>query len=223
MNSDYIVLIPARNGSKGLPNKNIKLLNGKPLFMYAVEQGLKFSNRVIISTNIPQILNMQPIEGVEIHKRSEAIAQDISTMDEVIHDLILSKNLMEMNLILLQPTSPLRTSYDILESINIFEKNNFDVLFTSTFENKSILKSGFTEGNKFFPISNPEYCFTNRQSLPEVYKPNGAIYIFKANKFLEKSKIPSANMGTFTMPEDRSIDIDNDDDFKKAEMIIRAL
>ena len=216
-----IAIVPLRNDSKGLPGKNIREFCGKPLFYRTVEQGLKVADECIVSTDIEDILmGLLPIpNGVKLRKRDKNLASDTASMESVIQDVLINIDFKDSTIILLQATSPLRTYKDIQSALNLFSSQKFDIVFSVCRSNSSILKNGFLEGNKFSAISKLEYLFQNRQQLPETYKPNGAVYVFKGEHFLNNNGFKFQSPGSVVMPEERSLDIDTIRDFKKAEQI----
>ena len=122
----------------------------------------------------------------------------------------------------MQPTSPLRKDFDIKNAIRIFERGKFSLVMSLTQKESKILKYGFFSGTNFLPVNHPKYCFENRQELPSVYAPNGAIYIFSAREFLKDKSFPSDNMGGSLMEPVFSTDIDNENDLEAAEKFIRS-
>ena len=214
-------IVPLRNDSKGLPGKNIREFCGKPLFYRAVEQGLKVADECIVTTDIEEILmGRLPVPNeVKLKKRPKNLATDTASMESVIQDVLVNLDLKDSTIILLQATSPLRTETDIQSALNLFLHKKFDIVFTICRSNSSILKNGFLEGNEFSAISKFEHLFQNRQQLPETYKPNGAVYVFEGEQFLDNKGFKFKSPGGVIMPEERSFDIDTITDFKKAERI----
>jgi len=87
---------------------------------------------------------------------------------------------------------------------------------------RSVLKWGRLEGDRFVPLSDPAHCFANRQSLPPVVKPNGAVYVLDAARFVASGSFVSEHIGALVMPAERSHDIDNLQDFERAEALLRT-
>ncbi len=222
---NILAIIPARGGSKGIPRKNIKFLAGKPLIAYSIETVAKskYVDKIVVSTEDPEIKDISKSYGVEIINRPKELAKDDSpTIDAVAHSL----NSLEKDgyladiIVLLQPTSPLRTEFDIDNSIDIFMKNNCEaVVSICTLDHsphlsfkieKGYLKSFF--GNK--------YLSTRRQDLPLLYRPNGAIYIIKPRTLYKYKSFYPPNTIPYIMPIERSIDIDNEFDFFLSEFLI---
>ena len=216
----HIAIVPARQGSKGLKNKNFLDFCGRPLYRHAVDQALRVSDLCILSTDNGAILKKtNREEKVIIHARPPQLASDTSTIDHSVIDIIKKFNLKDRTIILLQPTSPLRTDADIEAALTLYKASNFDLVMSVCGTDPKILKSGFTRGKTFIPISKSKYCFMNRQSLPSTFKPNGAIFIFDSSWFLKNNGFESDKIGHILMDEELSMDIDDEKDFKIAERL----
>ena len=129
--------------------------------------------------------------------------------------------LQKSTIVLLQPTSPLRRDEDISKCIKTFKNNTFDLVFTVSSQDRAVLKSGFVRGNKFVPIGEPDFTFMNRQDLPELFRPNGAVYVFNGGWFVENNGFTSNNIGVVEMPKENSLDIDNQVDFDRVAQIYK--
>jgi N-acylneuraminate cytidylyltransferase len=121
---------------------------------------------------------------------------------------------------LLQATSPLRRDGDIRNAIALYETGRFKLVMSVTKTDPGILKYGTVEDGCFTPISEPEYCFSNRQSLPSVSRPNGAIYVFSPEVFMRNASLKTSSIGAIEMPEACSIDIDSLADLEVAETML---
>ena len=215
--NQFVSIIPIRSGSKGLKNKNTKLLKGIPLYKHTLFQSLRIINKTIISTDIDSVINSQKEKNTLVLKRQKNLCTDSAEIKDVLLDIIQKKDLQKKVIVLLQVTSPLRSDLDIIEAIKIYEQGNFSMVMSVTEGDSSVLKYGFIFDNKFKSLNDKKYNFANRQQLPKVYKPNGAIYIFSAKEFLRKKSFPNKSIGCYVMPNERSIDIDNEEDFKQIE------
>lgn len=222
MVEDYVCLIPLRAGSKGLVQKNLLPLNGLPLYMHTLQQALRIIPEVFISTDIPEIASRKP-RNYKVIQRPSRLATDDTPMSSVISHFIEFEQVQNKNIVLLQATSPLRLDKDIIKSIILHSKLTFDTVLTVTKTSSTILKTGFLSGDTFTPVSGGEYCFSNRQQLPKVVQPNGAVYVFSAKSFLlSGSKIPTSSIGAVQMPVNRSLDIDSMEDLKKANKFLTS-
>lgn len=210
-------LVPVRGGSKGLPGKNIRNLAGSPLYVHAVRQGQTHAARGIVSTDIPEILRDGGPAGCEVLSRPAELATDTTPMDAVISHAIETLNLEGGAILLLQATSPMRLDSDIQAACDLFESGEHDLVMSVCRTDSAVLKYGLLDGPGFTPLADPAYCFSNRQTLPDVYRPNGAIYVFGVDWFRRNGGLATDNIGAVVMPEDRSIDIDTLADFERAE------
>ncbi len=213
----WTAVIPLRAGSKGLPGKNMRELAGKPLYRHAVDVALEAgASRVILSTDIPEILSADLPPGVHTLSRPEPLCGDDVPMAPVfLHALQATKT--EGTVVLLQATSPLRQVEDISAALALFESDQFDLVMTVTEADRGVLKWGRTDGKRFIPLSDPVHCFSNRQSLPPVVRPNGAVYVTRAEWFLAHESFVSDSMGCVQMSSERSLDIDTMADFERCE------
>ncbi|KQX19537.1 MULTISPECIES: acylneuraminate cytidylyltransferase family protein [unclassified Sphingomonas] len=218
-----IGIIPVRAGSKGLPGKNVRPLLGKPLYRHAVDQALRTLDGCVISTDIPEILSSGDLpERCRIVKRPEDLAADDTPMAPVIaHAIDMLADATDI-VVLLQATSPLRSDADIRAAVELHRHGGFDLTMSVTRAESSILKYGYIEDGKFVAVSHPEYCFTNRQKLPAVYRPNGAIYVISVPAFRRYGGLAMPEIGAFEMPAERSGDIDILSDFVLMENLMRA-
>ncbi len=220
--SKFVVIVPCRAGSKGLLRKNILPFCGRELYKWAVQQGQRFSDLVIVSTDIEEILACDHGRGVLVHNRDSSISEDFSPMDKVILDVIDKYNLIDVNIVLLQPTSPLRLHEDIIQCIDLFTEGDYDLVLTASNTDSSCLKFGMIEGSQFSPLSDSSYPFMNRQSLPLVYRPNGAVYVFNSRWFKANGGFSTEKIGVHVMPRERSLDIDTKKDFLDCELAFRG-
>ena len=218
-------IIPARGGSKGIPRKNIKLLNGKPVIAYSIDASLSSDliKDTYVTTEDDEISKISEEYGAKVINRPQDLAEDNSTtVDVILHSLdCLEKegNLPDF-FVLLQPTSPLRTETDINNAIELFINGECDALISvSEIEHTSMMT--FEIKDHFLsPDCDDSVLNKRRQDLPKHFRPNGAIYITtpeslrKAKTFIPKKTIP------YIMPPERSIDLDVEFDFKLAEFLL---
>ncbi len=219
-----IAIIPARGGSKGIPKKNLVQLLGKPLIDWTIEAALQstYITEAVVTSDDDAILeNAQKFKKVLLIDRPKELAQDNSRTEPVLlHALeFLKKQKKEFDyLVLLQPTSPLRTAEDIDAAFETLLKSEATSLISVIKPAHHPLKSfkinekGFLEG-----LVNNEFPFMPRQVLPKVYQPNGAIYIIKITEFLKKNTLFTNKTINFTMSPAKSIDIDTFEDIKRVE------
>ena len=223
-----LALITARGGSKGLPRKNIKPLLGKPLIAWTVEQAKnsKYIDKVVVSTDDEEIAEISKKYGAEVpFLRPKELARDDSpTIDAIIHAINWFEERGEFFdiLILLQPTSPLRTTEDIDNAIELFLNNKDALSLISVKENEHPPFWSLEIENKFLkPLFGEEYFKKRRQELPKSYMPNGAIFISYVDILKKYKTFYTPKTIAYIMPPERSIDIDNEFDFLLAEFILK--
>ena len=220
-----LALIPARSGSKGIRNKNIKLFCGKPLIQWSIEAALKtsFIDRVIVSTDSLEYANLAINLGAEVPfiRPAKYARDDSPSIDMILHAL---DHIPEAkNILLLQPTSPLRDYKDI-ESIYSFwdSKPNQSVVSISK---SKMHPSWMFELNKDLTINSysKEIKAFRRQDLPDIYIINGSLYLASRDFLIkEKSFITPDTLG-FIMPKEKSIDIDDEKDWIYAEAVMNQI
>ncbi len=223
-----LVVIPARGGSKGVPKKNIKLLNGKPLINYTIEAARDiFDDTVIcITTDCQEIKDVvENTTGLKVpFLRPNELATDTAgTYEVLLHALdFYKKNGYKADtLILLQPTSPLRTSQHIKDAIKLYSKD-IDMVVSVKQTKSNPYYVLFEDANDGFLAKSKEASFTRRQDCPEVWELNGAIYVINI-KSLQKEPIGSFKKTIkFVMNETESIDIDSMLDWVCCETILNG-
>lgn len=219
-----IAIIPARSGSKGLKDKNIIDLCGKPLIAYSIEAALETSlfDHIIVSTDSEHYAEIAQHYGAEVMMRGEALSNDKATTFMVLEDIL--KNRLQESIdyfVLLQPTSPLRTSKHITEAIEKFESKieHFDFLVSmKEAEHAKVLVNPIDddESLKYFDTDFSNY---RRQGYKD-YSPNGAIFIAKPDSYLEQKHFFGAKALSYIMSAEDSVDIDGALDLVVAKEII---
>ena len=228
--SNILCTICARGGSKGVKNKNIKELNGKPLIAYTIEQA-KDSNlfeHIVISTDSDDIANIAKIYGAEVFfKRSSEMATDTAGKLDVIRDAFKRSeeyyNRTFDYLIDLDATAPLRSVEDIIDSFNQFKENSNDNLITAMPSRRSpyfnLVEQD--ENGKVYLSKKLDNKIIRRQDAPKSYDMNASIYIWKRDIILNENSIFLEKTGLYVMPEERSIDIDTEFDFKFVDFLMK--
>lgn len=211
-----LVIIPARGGSKRLPFKNIKLLNGMPLIAHSIEYARQNDiAKVIVSTDDAKIKEIALTYGAEVLLRPQELATDNSPTIETLKHVIKSTSEEFENVILLQPTNPLRPKNLLNEALKIFEQQDCDSLMTVT---RNYQKFGKIEENKFLPYN---YSFGQRsQDLEPLYFENGMLYITKSTMILKDKLLADNNYPMIVNHPYSQVDIDTDEDFNFAEYIL---
>jgi len=216
-------IIPARGGSKTVPRKNIRLLAGKPLIAWTIEEAgkSKYIDRLIVSSEDAEIIKVAQEWGAEVpFVRPEELAEDETLgIEPVIHAINAIGEYYEYT-ILLQPTSPLRTARDIDECIHYCITEDAAFCVSVSIVDKNPYWMYTLEKNKIIsPLMQAERSFDRRQDLPEVYALNGAIFLAQTNYLLQEKSFITEKTRAYIMPADRSLDIDREIDFLYAELI----
>lgn len=215
-----LALIPARGGSKGIPKKNIRLMYGKPLISYSINNAKNshYITDVFVTTDSDEIAEIAEEYGAEVIKRDESLSSDLVTLDPVIYH---AKNCAEKIknkkydvVVTLQPTSPLLKVATLDNAIEYFIKGNFDTVISVI--NKPHLSWGKKE-NKIVPLYKER---KNRQELPPQYFETGAFLIAKSDAVKNNTRI-GENVSVFEVPEEESIDIDDKNDWLLTENIMK--
>jgi N-acylneuraminate cytidylyltransferase/CMP-N,N'-diacetyllegionaminic acid synthase len=223
-----LAIIPARGGSKGIPNKNIKLLANKPLIAYTIEEAFKsrFLDRVIVSTDNSEIANISKKYGAEVpFMRPKNLAEDTTPMHLVLQHAVKylekKKNYKIDIIVRLQPTSPFRKVSDIDAAIEKLLDTNADVVETVS----KLLHPPFwivkLKRDKLYPFIKTKKNYYRRQDSPKLYVINGAVYVIQKKALMKKTNIFDKNTRATIMEPDRSIDIDTPLDFKIAELLLK--
>lgn len=226
-----LFLIPARGGSKGIPNKNITKLLSKPLIGYTIEECLKITNNydceICVSTDSVEIKNVAESFGIKVpFLRPAKIATDTTSSEEVILHAIdwYNNNGIYFNLIvLLQPTSPLRNYKHITEAVNQYLEakiNSIDMIVSVKISKANPYFNLFEENVNGMLTRLISSKYTRRQDCPITYEYNGAIYVININSLKEKGIMQFNLIKKYIMDEISSIDIDEPDDLKICEYFL---
>ena len=231
MEHDIISVITARGGSKALPGKNVALLGGRPLIAYTIKASLnsKFIGTTVVSTDYEDIRKIAIEHGAEApFLRPAELATDTAHSPDVVEHAV---SFYEKNYnkryeitVMLQPTSPFRTSRHLDEAIEKFlEDTTLDSLISIKKQDYPPWWMFKLAGNRLKPAFEFEKGVNvfnlERQQFPAVYRPNGAIYITRRRYLTESGSIVNpANNGFYIMSEEDSIDIDNKAGLYEAEM-----
>ncbi|MCI4411715.1 MAG: acylneuraminate cytidylyltransferase family protein [Thiotrichales bacterium] len=228
--TDVLCTICARGGSKGVKNKNIRPINGKPLIGYTIEQALEscLFDHVVISTDSDDIAKVSETFGAEVFfKRDADLASDTAGKLEVIRDALLKSeahyNKTYKYHVDLDATSPLRDVTDIVESFNQFKRDNNSNLITAMPSRRSPYFN-LVEVDAYGKVAlskKMDGTVVRRQDAPKSYDMNASIYIWTRDALLSQPSLFSDTTGLYVMPEERSIDIDAGVDFEFVEFLMR--
>lgn len=221
-----LALIPARGGSKGIKDKNIIPLAGKPLIAYSIEAAKKskYIDSIVVTTDSEKIAEVAKRYGARVpFLRPVELAADTSkTIDAVLHAIKTLKSMGENydTLVLLQPTQPLRTTDDIGKAIELYYEDgeNGLVSISPVDDSPLLIRSIGADGKLLNLLSQNSTC--RRQDMPNYYKVNGCIYINKIDELNENTSF-NDNKVPFIMDKEHSIDIDEMTDLWMAECYLK--
>jgi len=230
MKNRLLCTICARGGSKGVKNKNIRLLNDKPMIAYTIEQAIESElfKHIVVSTDSQTIADVALEYGAEVFfKRSPKLSSDTAGKLDVIRDAFLRSekyyNIQFDSIIDLDATAPLRDVDDIINAYNQFLRDNNDNLITAMPSRRSPYFN-LVEIDKKGKVTLAKHLdkpIVRRQDVPKSYDMNASIYIWKRDALLNNDTIFLENTGLYVMPEDRSIDVDTELDFEFVEFLMR--
>tara|TARA_B110000259_G_scaffold186087_1_gene236496 strand:+ start:6746 stop:7450 length:705 start_codon:yes stop_codon:yes gene_type:complete len=231
LNKQYNILgvIPARGGSKGIKNKNLHNLNGKPLISFTIEAAKKSKliTDFIVSTDSLEIKKVSEEYGAEVpFIRPAHLSNDKALAVPTIQHAVLYaeslKNITYDYIVMLQPTAPLRTHEDIDNSLSkLIEENGDGIISVVDVENYHPIKMKTIKDGMLLDFVNSDLENPPRQSLPPVYIVNGAIYATKRDVFINKNTFKGNHCIPFIMPQNRSSNIDEPQDFIVAEYFLK--
>ena len=225
MSSNILAVIPARGGSKGVPGKNKRIIGGKPLIAYSIEAAIKSKSldRIVISTDDSDIAEIGLSYGVSVINRPESLALDDSAVTSAVSHAV--KVLRDDEafatdvVVLLQPTSPLRTVEDIDSAIGLYLKTGMTVC--------SVSECGDNHPARMYSISDsrlqslmPKISSLRRQDLPKIYHRNGALYVFSYPSMVADGII-TESMVPYVMGAESSINIDAELDVSFLEAVLK--
>ena len=223
-----LIIIPARAGSKGLPGKNWKLLNGKPLIQYSIEVALELFDKkeICITTDSLEVIELAKSLGLQVpFVRPSTLASDTAGSQDVILHAI---RFWEENyyapdvIILLQPTSPFRKSEHVRSALQIYNESKSIDMVVGVKETKANPYYNLREENEMgFLIPSKVGNFTRRQDCPKVFEVNGAVYIINPISIKNRTMQSFERIIKFQMDEVCSHDIDDEIDWIVAEVLIK--
>ncbi|MBF0099353.1 MAG: acylneuraminate cytidylyltransferase family protein [Desulfobacterales bacterium] len=224
-NQKILGIIPARGGSKGILSKNLREMAGHPLISWVITKAKQsaYIDRLILSSEDQHIIETAKRYGIEIpFIRPQSLARDESTISEVIlHALDVISGFDYV--VCLQPTTPLVIPEDIDGCIQKCISNKAPACVTVTSPNKSPYWMCFLSANdQILPLLGQDYFKKRRQELPNVYIPNGAVYIAQCDWFFNNKSFYSHETIGYVMPNERSIDIDTEMDLVICEGILNG-
>lgn len=209
-----VALIPARGGSKGIPRKNLQQFKGQSLLARTIKiaRMSQYIDHVVVSSEDAEIIQEAKLEGAEVPfvRPHELASDEASSVDVVLHAM--SQLPSHNYVLLLQVTSPLRAVGDIDSSIEFCLKNCAPTCVSVAAVDKHPFFMVSINENGVLKSLYPKNNVSRRQDLPDMYVPNGAIYIVNTTWFLKNKTFISGETVGFVMPKHRSLDIDTTED-----------
>ncbi len=220
-------VITARSGSKGIRDKNIRELNGKPLIAYTIESALQshYIDEVMVSTDSDVYADIAKKFGAVVpflrsNRNSEDMSKSVDVLLEVLDEYEKREKYFD-NIVMLQPTSPLRTYKNLNEAFDLFyEKNADSVVSVCECEHSPLLSGILPDDWSLFEFIKSENNL-RRQELQKFYRLNGAIYISKVTALKEIRSFYGENSYAYIMKQRESIDIDTELDFEYADFLLK--
>lgn len=216
-----IALLPARGGSKRIPGKNLKLLNGKPLLSYALEavKSSSIFDEIVISSDSRDILDFGINQGVMTHNRTEKLSDDFSTISEVTIDFIENAGLVDTDVVCcVLPSNPFLKSSSLLEASLILDA--WDFVFPVIEAQKPIERSLSRSKTGLTKITDSRFEFVRTQDLPSRFYDAGQFYLAQVQTWLSGKSILSSNSFGIELPSGSIVDIDTEEDWQLAEILL---
>ncbi|MFT7261383.1 MAG: CMP-N,N'-diacetyllegionaminic acid synthase [Glaciecola sp.] len=217
---NIICIIPARGGSKGVPRKNIKMLNGKPLLQYSIEQASQTAaiNCVYVSTDDDEIKTYAQQSGAKVIVRPESLSGDIATSESALIHVLDELNEPVDYIVFLQCTSPIREPQDIQKAIQLLLQEEADSLLSVVHDHSFLWKEEYGQG---VSVNYDYMARPRRQDMPLQYRENGSIYIVKPEILRKHNNRLGGKIVLFPMADDSAVDIDTEHDLLLAESILQ--
>jgi CMP-N-acetylneuraminic acid synthetase len=226
--SKSVGVIPARGGSKGILHKNIRDLAGKPLIAYTIEAALKAKTlrRVIVSTDDAKITEVAKSYGAEVpFFRPAELAKDdtpgLLVFQHAVKFIEVDEGANLDTVVLLQPTSPLRSHRYIDEAVKKLLETGADSVITVCKVRHHPFWCFTLEGDRLYPYSKKGMNVSRHQDLPDVYAENGAVYAIRRSVLFDQNSVYGKDTRAVVMPYEESVDIDDYFDFFVAEMMLK--
>lgn len=225
-NLDLMVLIPAKAASTRLSRKNMRELGGKPLIGWAIDaaKDASVSNHIFVSTEDSEIAEYSRSLGVESLVRPNKLAVDpAGVVDVALHAIAECEARGDFfkTLIILLPTCPFRTAYDIQAALQLFKANNGKFLMSVSEYSHTPFSAMDLDDNSILTPFFAAYIGRKSQSMPKAYRANGAIHVLDIPAFQKEKSYYAQPLIGYVMPPERSVDIDTYNDLLYAEFLIK--
>lgn len=213
-------IIPARGGSKGLPGKNIRLLNNKPLITYSIEQALQSSliTDVYVSTDDKAIESVAKKSGAKVICRPENISGDEASSESALLHVLETVKIEFDYIVFLQCTSPIKQPADIDNAIKTIMKEEADSLLSVVHDHSFLWKEEYGQG---VSVNYDYMARPRRQNMALQYRENGSIYIVKPEILRKYNNRLGGKIALYQMADDSAVDIDTEHDLLIAETILK--
>lgn len=227
MTDNALFIIPARGGSKGIPRKNIKELCGSPLIHYSIEvaRSIAPDSHVIVSTDDDEIREVAEQTGLKVdYRRPATLGGDNVGSREVILDAMDyadRKGIMYDKVVLLQPTSPMRTIEDVEGCINLYHPGVDMVVSVTPAACNPYYDCFETAEDGSLHVSKGDGLYTRRQDVPKAWQYNGAVYVINPHSIRKMGLGEFPVRIPYEMPRSRSVDLDTPIDWKITEMLMK--
>lgn len=228
MRDDILIIIPARGGSKGIPRKNIKPLNGKPLIYYAIDTArtITTDENICVSTDDVEIKSIVEAYGLQVaFLRPDELSTDTAgTYEVLLHalDYYEKQGKHYQAVLLLQTTSPFRTADQVKEALSLYDQSNADMVVSVKECPANPYYNVFEEDeNGYLHVCKGDGNIFRRQDAPKVYEYNGAIYIMDAHTLKRTHMHKMQNRVKYIMDAKSSFDLDTLQDWQMAEMMLK--
>ncbi len=225
-----IAIIPARSGSKTLPDKNILPLNGVPLIAYSIKAALDSGmfDTVMVSTDSEHYAEIARSYGAEVpFLRSEKNSGDRSASWDVVKEVLHCYGEMGQEyetVALLQPTSPMRAAKDIKKAFDILDERQANAIISvCELDAPFAICNVLPEDHSMVDFLYERGFYPRRQALQTMHRPNGAIYLYKIEALYNQLSIYDANCFAYVMDKTHSVDVDTLEDFEIAGALIKYL
>lgn len=229
-NADTVALILARAGSKRVPHKNIRLLNGKPLIAYTFEAAIASQcfGRIVVSTDDDRVKEIATTAGIAIDDRPEVMRGDTVRAVEVVEEYLIRTGNGDQfsNIAMLLPTCPFRSVEDVRGAMELYRASpeRIPLITVTAYGFPPQLALEPADGSAMRMCDPGAYALTTRsQSIPPRFHPNGGLYVAPIELFLKEHSFFTTRLQTYRMPAERSIDIDYPWQLELAEQWARYL
>jgi len=226
-NNRILAIIPARGGSKGIKGKNLRTLNGKSLVEHSILRAIEseYIDDIILSSDDKNILAVGERYPINIEQRPSELAEDQTPMKDVILAVlkrVIKEGKTYSSFVLLQPTSPLRSSKDIDRTIeSLYSGNYHSSVSICLFEPHPFLTVHIDDNNCLSTYIKDSEKYNRRQDYPDLYRINGAVYTAYIDRYIENPVfLTEGQTGYYKMPLERSVDIDEEDDISYVEFLL---